>query len=252
MHTCGLCLNLAPKLAKSHLFPLALAKDLMEGAPLARLGASSRVERVPHGIYDRVVCPACEDRSGPADEQLVQFAREVQQMRPGDPVAAAKLLQLDSKVDLLQAAFVQMLLRAHLSSRPECAQVQLMPHRLRKMREALLGKRDVFRVGVEVCILHRSDPLGQCTFSLPQRVCVDDYDFYEFSMPGFCIAIADARLPYPFRKVRLRRDYPLDLYSAPTTRRELAAFQQAIAESGGAEAIEEFFESGPGRAKNLK
>jgi hypothetical protein len=127
MPACGLCGADVAKLAKSHIIPDSMTKELAGGEPLLALRAT-HAHNVRGGVYDRIVCRACEASFHSADDYAIAFRRQiirgtgVQKAVPGTKLA---LRAHRGDPMLLHRFALQTLLRAHLSQRPEHAGVRL-------------------------------------------------------------------------------------------------------------------------------
>lgn len=127
MPACGLCGDYVAKLAKSHIIPDSMTKELAGGEPLLAL-RKTHVHNVRGGVYDRIVCGACEASFHSADDYAIAFRRQVirgtgVQKAVPDTKLALRVHRGDPM--LLHRFALQTLLRANLSQRPEHANVRL-------------------------------------------------------------------------------------------------------------------------------
>jgi hypothetical protein len=247
MLTCPLCNTNVEKLADSHVFPLALAKEMMDGTPLVRLNANQgRLGDVRKGISVRVICANCEADSQVADQELIRFSRELGISCP-IPSDCGREVRLSCDVKQLQLACMWMFYRYALSQRREHLIVEATPHRMHKLGQALRGERNPFRSGLQAAITHRSDAFGQCVIASPRLYSQDARDYFAFDIPKFVVAVSDGYLPKSLQPYKLKSECEVVVASFPMPDDEVAEAMEAVGDAGGLEGIEDFFESPRGK-----
>jgi hypothetical protein len=150
--TCQLCFR-RTELVDSHVVPQAFWKQTTSGGKGQILGniPESHPQRTPTGIYSQFVCEPCERLFGPYDQYakgfLLDRRSEAVPLENGTEVVVFQFLAPDYQ--RLKLFFVSCLWRAHCSSHPFYARVQLGPFAAEAadmIRQGDAGDPDAFAV----------------------------------------------------------------------------------------------------------
>jgi|SRR4028118_333852 hypothetical protein len=132
MATCRLCRQ-ERKLIKAHIIPRSLYAPLFEdGSPVKVYSTEKGIypKRAPQGIYDsKILCDECDHRIGDWDNAAQRFLLTPLKQY-GDPAAIEErgwFEASDFDYTRLKLFFISLLWRAHITSHPFFAKVELGP-----------------------------------------------------------------------------------------------------------------------------
>lgn len=195
MHLCGLCLQMVPKLARSHIVPKALmTQDLPKDEYLAIVGTSrtSRPAISTTGIWSRIVCSPCEASFGPDDEYLIATIRGLEDFPTSFEGQVTALCDVDPL--RLKRSLLSILMRGHLSDHRMFATVDLGPYAEVIRRHLKNDQEDPKEVSV--FLRHITGPLGGITIA-PIRERWEGVNAYRLSLPNFTAMVKLDKRPFP-------------------------------------------------------
>lgn len=209
MLTCGMCGAQAAKLAKSHIYPRSMTREAAGDGPMVAVPMKPEQGRRPSyangGFFDRIVCRACEQRFGPADEYAIKFRRDVLHLRR---VAVPqhntlRFLRFSASPELLHTFAMQCWYRAFLSHHPDYDQA-VDPELAQEVQTALMAGRSTLGSGREVAYLFERGDFATI-MAPPMYAGLPNFQAHILGMPNMTIWIAagPAGLPPGFKQIAL-------------------------------------------------
>lgn len=195
--TCGLCLSIAERFPRSHLYPAWMGRE-MQGDFASLIAAPTTAEGRPgivhaHGEYDYIVCEDCEGSFGPADDYFARFFAYAKEVQPNHDEDISWFEYRDVEPILLQRFFLTCLFRSHLSTRPTYKGTNLGPH-AERIRRVLLSEpvlSNEFPV-----VLTRETHRYANAIATPARWRNEGVNAYSIRVPGFTGIVKVDKQPF--------------------------------------------------------
>lgn len=211
MPICKMCQAEVPRLARCHIFPRSMSRDMAAGGPIVQvaLEPEPRAAFANGGLYDdNIVCPTCERRFHAADTHAIEFRRAVLTLRPPItfpyPQDGAQLPSFEASPEMLHTFAMQTWLRCQLSDRQEHAQVSDAAIASETI-DCLLRGISTLSTGRQVAYAFDRSDMGTLMLG-PMHYTDFEPPMYELGMPNMTIFIAatTAGLHAGFREIALR------------------------------------------------
>lgn len=202
---CPLCALPVESFVDSHIYPQSFARKMeAPGGTLVHLSSDeAKVPKLVHrnGVYDKIVCRACEDSFKDADDYIARFLRDQSwNMDASGGLPFRRYTQADSA--LIRRFFVVTLYRAHLCARDEFVNVDLGED-ADVIREEIQSRS--WSPKLDVFVLAEIHPLSGVVVT-PYPVQFDGVGAWRLTIPGFSALITFESKPLSpdLERARLR------------------------------------------------
>jgi len=185
--SCPMCGETAEAFPQSHIYPAWMGR-LIQQDDKALVAFSSNRQYLPkmvmtHGVFDRIVCPACEKSFGPADAYFSRFWARKDRFETHHVSEDVRVnIFREVEVGLIQRFFLTCLYRAHLTQRPGYEYVNLGPY-VKPIRDALEGPCRFFP-DIDVVMFREAHKFANIIGS-PHLVRLEGFRFQALTIPGF-------------------------------------------------------------------
>jgi len=213
---CGLCHQQVGHLVKSHIVPLAMLLhgkpvDSEEGMIILPSSTGRYVKRSPNGVWDRIVCDACEKSFKEGDDALIALLRSLDRGMvtlddQGKPMT--KMFQHVNTV-AIHRGIVTTLFRAHLSAHETQKRVKLGKF-AESLRALLLASGSTLHEGFDV-ILRVVDSVQASIVQSPFLEKMFEVNTYRLYFPHIVATIKVHQRPFPkkYDDLVMRENSPL-------------------------------------------
>lgn len=236
MRQCGLCLQLVPKLADSHVYPRALQRLMhTEDKPafVIRANASHPARTASKslsGVHGYFVCPACErDAFQDGDNEFMalyhRLAAKPVSFQPGQE---ERHVIVPGNPDLIHRFALQTLWRWYA-----CPEAGLNESDLGSLYERLRGwlarPGGTLRTGWGVAVHNIQGPLTMAALP-PMGIGGPNRKLFALTLPSFALYIAADRcwLPGGYEPITLRAGSGVNMFATPDVPKPLLAAYDAL------------------------
>lgn len=255
MPICKLCGKDAPKLAKCHIYPRSMSKELSGSDNfLVSMTAneSPRSGYARDGIYDReIVCLSCEGKFKKADDYGILFRRTL--VNPSSPCKypyrTVSLPSFDADPVLLHQFAAQTWLRSALSARNEHSQTN-DSELIALISKYVFDGKDTIDSGIGVAVVLMRTPKTKVLAS-PVRFVVDQYVMYWMLLSGMLLIIAGGSgdLPPGFQSVKIQRGNSVTAWQLPELIENEYSEKIALAYELNSTTVDSLFDAMPSKVR---
>jgi len=197
--TCKLCDQPDLKLVDSHVIPKGLYEGLQDSAGRVTQLISDRAypKRIPQGIYDQIVCLACESKFGPWDQQIQQVLQPENLEKLRDTQGCVKGWQVKKfDYEMTQLFFVSLAWRIHAANRDPFAKVSLEPS-LAHIAKASICAGSVGNASCFSVVLSGFNHDASIAFMDPVQLQYSGVSYWRVPFPRFSAEIKVDLAPAP-------------------------------------------------------
>lgn len=219
-HSCKICGETSPKLARCHIYPHSLTRDMRgpSGSVIAlSLVHNDDVSFANGGTYDEtIVCLKCEKLFAVADQYAIEFRRLVLKQLSLRGEQLEGIPEFEGDPELLHTFAMTTWLRTFLCERNEYKDAA-DPRIANEVKTLILAGKSTLLSGRQVTYGFSSNPLSEI-FAPPVLHEVGGFSLYHLQMPNMAIWIsADSNgLPNGFRDISLRNGSKVSVWVSKT------------------------------------